>query len=261
MEIGPFALEDIIRSLAKPGRDPREDLPPPIFRRDIIKFEQLEPGMELRGTVLNVVDFGAFVDGGLADSGLVHISQLSNGYVRDPHEAVAVGDQVRTWVASIDQARRRVALPMIAPGTETPPEGRREVGDTRILHVPRTGEMTSGGERLVEVVVNGRVVAREVVPADADVHELAFDVEVERSSWIALRQFPQMHTNPVNVIVDGQPIRASRASAAWCAESVELLWTNRHQLIAEGEREAARAAYDRALETYQRIAGESPDDL
>ena len=74
--------------------------------------------MELRGTVLNVVDFGAFVDVGLSDSGLVHISQLSAGYVRGPHDVVAVGDQVRVWVASIDKDRRRVALTMIAPGTE-----------------------------------------------------------------------------------------------------------------------------------------------
>ena len=74
--------------------------------------------MELRGTVLNVVDFGAFVDVGLSDSGLVHISQLSAGYVRDPHDVVAVGDQVRVWVSSIDKERRRVALTMIAPGTE-----------------------------------------------------------------------------------------------------------------------------------------------
>ena len=74
--------------------------------------------MELRGTVLNVVDFGAFVDVGLSDSGLVHISQLSAGYVRDPHDVVAVGDQVRVWVATIDRERRRVALTMIPPGTE-----------------------------------------------------------------------------------------------------------------------------------------------
>ena len=74
--------------------------------------------MELRGTVLNVVDFGAFVDVGLSDSGLVHVSQLSSGYVRNPHDVVAVGDQVRVWVVSIDKDRRRVALTMIEPGTE-----------------------------------------------------------------------------------------------------------------------------------------------
>jgi uncharacterized protein len=118
--IGRLALDDMIEAMCRPGRDPRDDLPPPIFRKDIIKFEQLQPGMELRGTVLNVVDFGAFVDVGLSDSGLIHISQLSAGYVRDPHEVVAVGDQVRVWVASIDKERRRVALTMIAPGTERP---------------------------------------------------------------------------------------------------------------------------------------------
>jgi uncharacterized protein len=118
--IGQLTLDDMIEALCRPGRDPREDLPPPIFRKDVVKFEDLKPGMELRGTVLNVVDFGAFVDVGLSDSGLIHISQLSAGYVRDPHDVVAVGDQVRAWVASIDADRRRVALTMIAPGTERP---------------------------------------------------------------------------------------------------------------------------------------------
>ena len=106
----------MIEALCRPGRDPREDLPPPIFRKDVVKFEDLQAGMELRGTVLNVVDFGAFVDVGLSDSGLIHISQLSAGYVRDPHDVVAVGDQVRAWVSSIDKERRRVALTMIAAG-------------------------------------------------------------------------------------------------------------------------------------------------
>jgi uncharacterized protein len=118
--IGRLTLDDMIEALCKPGRDPREDLPPPIFRKDVVKFEDLKQGMELRGTVLNVVDFGAFVDVGLSDSGLVHISQLSAGYVRDPHEVVAVGDQVRVWVTAIDNERRRVALTMIEPGTERP---------------------------------------------------------------------------------------------------------------------------------------------
>jgi protein Tex len=131
LEIGLLALDDMIEAICKPGRDPREDLPPPIFRKDIVKFEQLEPGMELRGTVLNVVDFGAFVDVGLSDSGLIHISQLSAGYVRDPHDVVAVGDQVRVWVASIDKDRRRVALTMIAPGTERPRPPKQDRGGRR----------------------------------------------------------------------------------------------------------------------------------
>jgi protein Tex len=133
--IGQLTLDDMIEALCRPGRDPREDLPPPIFRKDVVKFEDLQAGMELRGTVLNVVDFGAFVDVGLSDSGLIHISQLSAGYVRDPHDVVAVGDQVRAWVSSIDKERRRVALTMIPPGTERarpakPPRkrGRRQDG-------------------------------------------------------------------------------------------------------------------------------------
>src|SRR3954447_20956551 len=118
--IGRLTLDDMIEALCRPGRDPREDLPPPIFRKDVVKFEDLQAGMELRGTVLNVVDFGAFVDVGLSDSGLIHISQLSAGYVRDPHDVVSVDDQVRGWVSSIDKERRRVALTMIEPGTERP---------------------------------------------------------------------------------------------------------------------------------------------
>jgi uncharacterized protein len=129
--VGRLALDDMIEALCKPGRDPREDLPPPIFRKDVVKFEDLLQGMELRGTVLNVVDFGAFVDVGLSDSGLVHISQLSAGYVRDPHDVVAVGDQVRVWVSAIDKERRRVALTMIAPGTERPKPERPQRGPRR----------------------------------------------------------------------------------------------------------------------------------
>jgi uncharacterized protein len=120
LNIGRLTLDDMIEALCRPGRDPREDLPPPIFRKDVVKFEDLQQGMELRGSVLNVVDFGAFVDVGLSDSGLIHISQLSAGYVRDPHDVVAVGDQVRVWVTAIDNERRRVALTMIPPGTERP---------------------------------------------------------------------------------------------------------------------------------------------
>jgi uncharacterized protein len=143
--IGRLTLDDMIEDLCKPGRDPREDLPPPIFRKDVVKFEDLQQGMELRGTVLNVVDFGAFVDVGLSDSGLVHISQLSAGYVRDPHDVVAVGDQVRVWVASIDKERRRVALTMIAPGTERPrPEKSRR--PRRRPEQPQSRPQPSEGE-------------------------------------------------------------------------------------------------------------------
>ncbi len=145
----------------------------------------------------------------------------------------------------------------VAHGTLDAAEGRRFQGDTVLLHAPRTNEKIRGGERLVEVVKNGRSVASAVVPADGAVHELSFEVEVERSSWVALRQFPQLHTNPVNVLVGKEPVRASRESALWCAESVELLWENRSQHIAEGERVAARAAYDRAIASFQKRALEA----
>jgi len=117
--------------LARPGRDPRESLPPPIFKRGILKLDDLTGGMELAGTVLNVVDFGAFIDIGLKDSGLVHISQLANRYVQDPHDVVSVGDIVKVWVLEVDKQRRRVSLTMIEPGTRRPPETRRPARPAR----------------------------------------------------------------------------------------------------------------------------------
>jgi uncharacterized protein len=123
LEIGVPTMRDILDALARPGRDPREDLPPPIFKKGILKLEDLQPGMELKGTVLNVVDFGAFVDIGLKDSGLVHISQMANRYIKSPYDVVAVSDVVTVWVLTVDKERRRVSLTMIKPGTERkPPE-------------------------------------------------------------------------------------------------------------------------------------------
>jgi protein Tex len=115
LEVGRLLLADILEQLRRPGRDPREDLPRPFFKKGVLKLEDLELGMELHGAVLNVVDFGAFVDIGMHDSGLVHISQLSSRYVRDPHDVVSVGEIVRVWVLELDKARRRVALTMLSP--------------------------------------------------------------------------------------------------------------------------------------------------
>ncbi len=120
LEVGLLTLRDILTQLVRPGRDPREDLPAPVFKRGIIKLEDLTPGMELTGTVLNVVDFGCFVDIGMHDSGLVHVSRLADKFVRDPHDVVAVGDIVRVWVMEIDKERRRVSLTMVKPGSERP---------------------------------------------------------------------------------------------------------------------------------------------
>jgi transcriptional accessory protein Tex/SPT6 len=125
LAVGTPTLRDIIEALKKPGRDPREDLPPPIFKKGILKLEDLQPGMELKGTVLNVVDFGAFVDIGLKDSGLVHISQMANRYIKNPYDVAAVGDVVTVWVLAVDNERRRVSLTMIRPGTERKPPERK----------------------------------------------------------------------------------------------------------------------------------------
>ena len=124
LQVGAMLLKDILAQLARPGRDPREDLPAPIFKQGIVKLEDLTPGMELTGTVLNVVDFGAFVDIGMHDSGLVHVSQLADKFVRDPHEVIAVGDIVKVWVMEVDKQRRRVSLTMIPPGHERTPSSR-----------------------------------------------------------------------------------------------------------------------------------------
>ena len=126
LNVGTPTLRDMIEALSRPGRDPREDLPPPVFKKGVLKLEDLQPNMELKGTVLNVVDFGAFVDIGLKDSGLVHISQMANRYVKSPYDVVAVGDVVTVWVLSVDQERRRVSLTMIKPGTERKPAERRQ---------------------------------------------------------------------------------------------------------------------------------------
>jgi len=118
--VGKMLMEDIIKTLCRPGRDPRESLPPPIFRSGILDIEDLSVGMNLKGQVLNVVDFGVFVDIGLGESGLVHISNLSSNYIRDPHEHFCVGDVLDVWVATIDKKRRRVSLTAIDPSLPKP---------------------------------------------------------------------------------------------------------------------------------------------
>ena len=124
--VGRLLLADILEQLARPGRDPREDLPKPFFKKGVLKLEDLAVGMELLGSVLNVVDFGAFVDIGMHDSGLVHISQLSSQFVRDPHDVVSVGQIVPVWVLELDKARRRVALTMIPPAERELQQRREE---------------------------------------------------------------------------------------------------------------------------------------
>lgn len=110
--IGPLTLKDIIEELKKPGRDPREELPKPIFRTDVLKMEDLKENMVLTGTIRNVVDFGAFVDIGVKQDGLVHISQISNKFIKHPKEVAKVGDTVQVKILKVDQERGRISLSM-----------------------------------------------------------------------------------------------------------------------------------------------------
>lgn len=115
LEIGELTLKDILDALVRPERDPRDELPAPLLKKDVLKLEDLKAGMELQGTVRNVVDFGAFVDIGVKQDGLVHISKLSNRFVKHPLDIVSVGDVVTVWVDSVDQQKGRVALTMLQP--------------------------------------------------------------------------------------------------------------------------------------------------
>ncbi|MET3291706.1 UNVERIFIED_CONTAM: uncharacterized protein ABID98_004276 [Brevibacillus sp. OAP136] len=115
LAIGEPTLKDIVDSLLRPGRDPRDELPKPLLHQDVLKLTDLVKGMKLQGTVRNVVDFGAFIDIGLKNDGLAHISQLKKGFVKHPLDVVAVGDIVDVWVLDIDEKRQRVGLTLIGP--------------------------------------------------------------------------------------------------------------------------------------------------
>ena len=115
LNVGEPTLKDIARELQKPGRDPRDDLPKPILRTDVLAMEDLAPGMELMGTVRNVIDFGAFVDIGVHQDGLVHISRMANRFIKHPAEVVKVGDVIKVWVVEVDAKKKRIALTMLPP--------------------------------------------------------------------------------------------------------------------------------------------------
>ena len=112
LDVGEPTLADILDGLSRPGRDPREDLPPPMLRQDVLKLEDLKVGMRMRGTVRNVVDFGAFVDIGVKQDGLVHVSKMADRYVRNPLDVVGVGDIVDVTVINVDLERGRIGLSM-----------------------------------------------------------------------------------------------------------------------------------------------------
>ena len=111
--VGLPTLKDMIAELQKPGRDPRDELPKPVLRTDVLDIKDLKPGMELTGTVRNVIDFGAFVDIGVHQDGLVHISRIADKFIRHPSEVVKVGDVVKVWVVNVDEKKQRIALTMV----------------------------------------------------------------------------------------------------------------------------------------------------
>lgn len=118
--IGRVTLKDIVDALKKPFRDPRDEFPQPLLKSDVLKMEDLTPGMEVQGTVRNVVDFGAFVDIGVKQDGLVHISKLKKGFVKHPLDVVAVGDIVTVWVDQVEKQKGRIALTMLPPKEQQP---------------------------------------------------------------------------------------------------------------------------------------------
>ena len=125
MGCGEITLEDILSELEKPARDPREDLPVPVLRSDVLEMKDLKPGMKLKGTVRNVIDFGAFVDIGVHEDGLVHISRMSDRFIRHPLEVVSVGDVVDVTVLEVDEKKGRISLSMTGEGA-SPDHGKRD---------------------------------------------------------------------------------------------------------------------------------------
>jgi hypothetical protein len=172
-------------------------------------------------------------------------SYVSDGYAHALQFTVdgqAAGDKVNLAKPGKVAVKAKVAF-----ASETP------------LGTAKGGAVPPGKMRLVEVIVNGKVAATKQVPADDREHDISFDVAIERSSWVALRQFPQMHTNPVDVLVDGAPIRASRKSALWCIGTIEQLWRVRNGVIAPAERDEAQRTFQWAIERYRKLAAECPE--
>lgn len=145
----------------------------------------------------------------------------------------------------------------IAHGTRLGVVNKRWTGDTVTLHGARSYNWVAGGSRQIELIVNGQVIETKQVAADGEEHQIEFTVQIEQSSWIAVRCFPQLHSNPIEVLVGGKPIRASAQSARWCEETIHQLWRMRSQNISVHERADAEAAFQRAISRFRKIADES----
>jgi hypothetical protein len=207
------------------------------------------------------IDYAAWCNGIAAgrsyvSDGYAHALEFDVNKVRPGEGEVQLARPGRVSIAATVAFAEETPL-AVAHGGITPPAGKSVVGDTVVLHGPRRDEMLVGGKRMVEIVVNGLPVASQDVEANGKEHDLKFEVPIDKSSWVALRHFPQLHTNPINVIVADQPIRASADSARWCIEAIDLLWKNREKNIKPTEQDDAKAAFDRAREKYRRIAAEA----
>ena len=190
-------------------------------------------------------------------------SYVSDGYAHalDVQASVGtklarIGDPLRIDKPSMVDIRAKVAVASLMPQsvayeTRIPEGGRRFVGDTVTLHGSRSNEYVATKERLVELVVNGQVVESKKVQCDGAEHTIEFNAKIEKSSWLALRIFPHLHTNPMEVFVEDQPIRASADSARWCVAVIEQLWAQRERSIAPDQRIEARRTFDRAIEKYR----------
>jgi hypothetical protein len=196
-------------------------------------------------------------------------SYVSDGYAHAFDFAVNgqfSGDEVHLKKPGTVTVKAVVAFSPETPfeaayGAAIPASGVRHIGDTVIRReIQGRDERYEKGQRLVEVIVNGHAVESREVAADGREHSVAFSIPVDRSSWVALRQFPQLHTNPVVVTVEQKPIRASRKSALWALACIDQLWRVRARRIAPAEREEADKAYEHARAIYRRIAAESPAD-
>jgi hypothetical protein len=186
------------------------------------------------------IDFGAWCEGVAKGR-----SYVSDGYAHALE--FTVNDKPAGGAVALDAPGKVAVKAKVAFASEMP------------LGTSNGGQVPQGKTRKVELVVNGVAVASKDVPADDKPHDIAFDVDIPRSSWVALRHFPQMHTNPVNVLVGGQPIRASRKSAQWCAATIEQLWKVRENNIAKEERAEADKTFKKAIEAYRQIAAECPE--
>ncbi len=260
LQVGPLLLADVVAQLTRPGRDPREDLPQPIFKRGILKLEDLAAGMELQGTVLNVVDFGVFVDIGLRDSGLVHVSQLANRYVRDPHEVAAVGDIVKVWVMEIDKTRRRVSLTMIAPGAKQahPP---RHHGPKSQGAKSRPGECASG-PRTTRWAPRGNRPPRPAKPAATAAPPAGAPLRKATKARVAMPRPRRQNRKRPNFARNVWPASEQRGTAASTAAVAEIqsvlrsatTWLARKSARATSKAEAAGDSDQRGDESRQRTA-------